>query len=289
MPPLIQEYLAHGWPLVPIAHGQKGPRHEGWNKRENVIVDPQEAGRITGNVGLAHAYCLPTPTASLDIDDLDSARDWLGGRGVALDGLLDAADAVQIASGKPGRAKLLYHLPADAGCMATAQIKNSKTGSMVLEFRCASANGLTVQDVLPPSIHPDTGKPYTWGGKGDWRALPLMPPELLAVWPRQPALLPRTSVATTPSTPRARANLVVMLTKISADCSYDRYRDVVWAILGTGWPEAEDIAHMWCMSAPHRFEEPSFTAVVNSFDPNRTNRPTVGTIIYLAREGGADV
>ena len=35
----------------------------------------------------------------------------------------------------------------------------------VLEFRCGTADGLTVQDVLPPSMHPDTGMPYRWGGK----------------------------------------------------------------------------------------------------------------------------
>jgi putative DNA primase/helicase len=275
--------------LVAIPAGRKGPIQTGWNRAENAITSSAQAATLTGNIGLAHAYCSPTPTAALDVDDIDGARAWLGGRGVDLDGLLDADDAVQIVSGKPGRAKLVYHLPLAAGCMATVQIVDAETGSMVLEFRCASANGLTVQDVLPPSIHPDTGKPYTWGGKGDWRALPLMPPELLAVWPTQHAVPPRTYVATTPSTPRARATLVAVLTNISADCSYDRYRDVVWAILGTGWPEAEDIARDWCMSAPHRFEEPSFTAVVNSFDPNRTNRPTLGTIIYLARKGGADV
>lgn len=52
----------------------------------------------------------------------------------------------------------------------------------VLEFRCGTREGLTVQDTLPPSIHPDTGRPYRWGGKGDWRAIPEIPAALLAVW-----------------------------------------------------------------------------------------------------------
>ncbi len=67
----------------------------------------------------------------------------------------------------------------------TKQIVDPETGGMVLEFRCASANGLTVQDVLPPSIHPDTGKPYHWAGKGDWRDIPEIPDQLLAVWQAQ--------------------------------------------------------------------------------------------------------
>src|SRR5690606_33096151 len=40
--------------------------------------------------------------------------------------------------------------------------------------------GGRVQDVLPPSIHPDTQEPYRW--EGDWRALPEIPPALLTVW-----------------------------------------------------------------------------------------------------------
>jgi hypothetical protein len=39
-----------------------------------------------------------------------------------------------------------------------------------------------VQDVLPPSIHPETGKPYQWAGKGNWRAIPTIPSALLTVW-----------------------------------------------------------------------------------------------------------
>lgn len=53
---------------------------------------------------------------------------------------------------------------------------------MILEFRCATANNLTVQDVLPPSIHPETGNPYQWAGKGNWRAIPTIPAALLNVW-----------------------------------------------------------------------------------------------------------
>lgn len=280
------DYARHGFALVPTPHGKKGPSSRGWNRRDRAIIDAEQAGRLTGNVGLAHAYCSPTPTAALDIDDIDGARAWLGERDVDLDQLLAAGDAVQIKSGKPGRAKLLCRLP--QGPLPSIAVKD-EDGRVLLEFRCASRGGLTVQDLLPPSIHPETGRPYRWGGKGDWRALPVIPPELLAVWPRQPALPPRGYIPTRPSTPRARANLVAMLTKISADCGYDRYRDVVWAILGTGWPEAEDIARGWCMSAPHRFDGQSFTTVVNSFDPDRSERPTLGTITYLAREAGADV
>jgi hypothetical protein len=42
-----------------------------------------------------------------------------------------------------------------------------------------TSEGLSVQDVLPPSIHPDTGKPYEW--RGDYNNLVELP-ELIKTW-----------------------------------------------------------------------------------------------------------
>jgi putative DNA primase/helicase len=178
------DYAAHGLALVPIPTGQKGPSSKGWNERENVITDPQKASSLKGNIGLAHVYSEPR-TMALDIDDLPKARVWLGERGVDLDALLEADDGVQISSGRKGRAKLLYRLPPEAAPIRIKQITDPKTGDMWLEFRCASANGRTMQDVLPPSIHPETGKPYEWAGKGNWRSIPEIPDQLLQVWQSQ--------------------------------------------------------------------------------------------------------
>ena len=75
-----------------------------------------------------------------------------------------------------------------------------------------------------------------------------------------------------------------MLNYITADCSYERYRDIVWAILSLGWSDGEKIAEQWCQTAPECFEEGSFWTVVNSYDETRT--PTIGTIHYHAKLGG---
>lgn len=194
---IIAEYAANGMALVAILRGQKGPISKGWNDPENTITDISAAAAVTGNVGLAHAYCKPAPTMALDIDDIAHATEWLSARGVDLSALLDADDAVQIKSGRIGRAKLLYRQPADVGALRTVQIKGAD-GEMILEFRCASATGKTVQDILPPSIHPDTGQPYTWGGKGDWRQLPETPSELLSAWQAELAATPAPSSSTVP-------------------------------------------------------------------------------------------
>ena len=89
-----------------------------------------------------------------------------------------------------------------------------------------------------------------------------------------------------PDTPRHRAQLESMLASICADCDYATYRNVVWAILGTGWADAEDIARRWCLTAPHRYDEASFGSVCRSFNPRLEKRPTLGTVTHLARLGG---
>ena len=179
---LLANYVEHGYALVPIPKGEKGPKGKGWNERENTITDPKRATAIYGNVGLAHVYCSPYVTAALDIDDLALASTYLANRGIDLQALLDAPDAVQITSGRQNRAKILYRLPIESKPMETRQISDPITKDMVLELRCASANGKTVQDLLPPSIHPDTGFEYQWAGKGNWREIPFIPDKLLQIW-----------------------------------------------------------------------------------------------------------
>lgn len=173
----IAAYLAAGLALVPIPRGGKGPRVAGWNRRENAIRTPEEAeARLAGdcNLGLLHAYSDP-PTCAVDIDHYDAAVAWLAERGIDLDALLGAPDAVRILSPRAGSEKLLYRLQQP---MQSIMIKGPDGGT-ALEFRCASADGLTMQDVLPPSIHP-LGQPYQLAG--DIAKMSLTPEALLDVW-----------------------------------------------------------------------------------------------------------
>ena len=259
---LAEQYVEHGLHLVPIPLGLKGPRATDWNLPDKVVTDPKVAALLTGNIGIAHALCRPFPTVALDIDDLDKGTVWLGNRGVSLPALLNAPDAVQITSGRPGRAKILYRLQKGQAPIQTLQIKDPATHEMILEFRCATANGLSVQDVLPPSIHPDTGRPYEWAGKGSWRNIPSMPELLILIWRAEiakrslgrPARAEGHVVSTAvEDTPRQRAMVLRMLEHVSADCSYDIYRNIVWAILSLGWRDGEELARRWCASASHRF------------------------------------
>jgi len=176
---LCEQYLDAGLALVPLRANDKAPEGNGWNQRNNCITDVSGLSRIQHGVGLAHAYC-SEPTCCLDVDDVSAAQPWLKERGVDLDQLLTASDAVQINSGRVGRAKLLYKLPSSTPPQPTKLVKGAQ--NTVLEFRCASEEGKTVQDVLPPSIHPLTGHRYTWGGNGTFTNLPVIPDTLLRIW-----------------------------------------------------------------------------------------------------------
>lgn len=89
-----------------------------------------------------------------------------------------------------------------------------------------------------------------------------------------------------PETPRAVATLKDLLNYIDADCDYETYRNVVWAICSTGWKCAEQLALDWSLTAEHRFEQSTFEALINSYDPDHPEVVGYGTLVFLARQGG---
>lgn len=174
--PDFSDYVKFGWAICGIDSGSKSPRYADWNT--NPL--PADACEELPGAGLLHAL---SGTCALDIDNLETARAWLAERGVDVDALLGADDAVKISSGRPNRAKLLYRL--------SKPLRTIKPDGQGLELRCATVGGQSVQDVLPGTIHPDTKKPYTWefGIIGDWKALPAIPSRLLAAWRAESAAL----------------------------------------------------------------------------------------------------
>jgi hypothetical protein len=213
----FRDYVDAGWRICSIDKGRKAPVYAGWN------VKPIAADAADGldGAGLLHAL---SGTMALDIDDMALARPWLAERGVDIDALLEATDAVRIDSGRPGRAKLLYR-------MKTPRRSLRPAGSG-LELRCATADGKSVQDVLPPSIHPDTKKPYMWRYAdelvGDWRTLPPIPAGIAAIWRD---LLHTTPVPATTAEPSVELEkLRKLIVKRDPDCSYEEWIKVGMAL-----------------------------------------------------------
>lgn len=166
-----RDYIEAGLSLVQWKKARsKGPRTKGWNEEANAIDDPAKLNGAAG-IGLAHLW---SRTCSLDVDDFTKAEKYFADKDMDLKAILE--DAVRISSGRKNRAKAIFNIPAVIDPLDLITINDQANG---FELRCCSKNGLTVQDVLPPTVHPN-GKKYEW--KGDWKKLTDIPTALICHW-----------------------------------------------------------------------------------------------------------
>lgn len=283
-PASVDAYIRHGWSLVPIPPGSKGPRTVGWNQREAALRSQTDLPAGHG-IGLAHAY---SGTMALDIDDWDTAAPMLALCGVDLQALYDAADAVIVDSGRPGHGKLLYAMPFGLALASKRVQLEQKT---VYELRCATADGLTVQDVLPPTIHPDTQQPYRWAGRGHWTRLPTIPMALLDMWHS----LIRQDEAPAPSAAPISASweeIRSALEAIPADCSREDWITCGMAIhhaasTDGALDEGFRVWNDWSATSQEKY--PGERAVVSQWRSFRSDKSTavrLGSLFHLARENG---
>lgn len=283
-PASIDAYIRHGWKLVPIPFGTKGPSTAGWNRVENCIHQPGLVPHGHG-IGLAHAY---SGTMALDIDAWDDAAAALILHGVDLNALYAAPDAVIIDSGRAGHGKLLYAMPFG---LALSSKKISTDGTTIYELRCGTANGLTVQDVLPPSIHPETQQPYRWAGNGNWTRLPTIPQPLLDYWM---ALLEhdKRKVLDASGTSVSWQEVSSALEFISPEVSREEWIHVGMALKHAANQTGEhdvglSIWNEWSKGSAQKY--PGERAIItqwNSFRSDKNSLVTLGTLFHMARKAG---
>lgn len=226
---MIQDYIDQGWRLVLIAPSSKSPSSPEWNKLENTIKTLDQIPDTHG-IGLAHAY---SGTMSLDIDDWKEADKLLKEHNINLQDLYNAPDSVAINSGKDNRGKLLFAMPFGITLPSKKITYRDDTNSnqVAYELRCATQSGLTVQDVLPPSIHPETGLPYKWDGNGSYKSLPTVPQSILDLWQ---SLLHETTIKTTTESNASWDDINEALKHISPDSSRDEWVQVGMALHDAG-------------------------------------------------------
>lgn len=178
LPAAAEYYANNGFAIVPLKPKTKGAYESGWAKPD-YYCSPllwNESDHANDNIGVV---LQPSKICVLDIDNVEEFRIAIKGIGLTPnDDELPfwESDTAGIKSGKPNRAKLLFLSPADVPLQYhKLQWFNVDGGRhTVFELRCGY-----VQDVFPPSIHPDTGKPYQWVGSGIIRP---MPADLLLLW-----------------------------------------------------------------------------------------------------------
>jgi hypothetical protein len=278
-PASVDAYIRHGWSLVPIPAGTKGPRTPAWNLKENALRSQTDLPAGFG-IGLAHAY---SGTMALDIDNWNATVK----HGIDLAALYAAPDAVIVDSSRPGHGKLLYAMP-----FALPSKKIIVDGVTAFELRCATASGLTVQDVLPPSIHPDTGQPYRWAGSGHWTRLPLIPESILLLWQSMLNDDKARSIPTDGPIGASWSEIKSAVDAIPPTCTRDEWISVGMALhyAGTQTDQLNESFHVWdqwSQGAPDKYPGAhSMVVQWSSFRPDKATAVKLGTLYWLAKENG---
>lgn len=172
-------YASFGLKTTPNKPRSKEAYSKGWAHKKKGTPSDYFRTHQKDNIGVVLEH---SRLASLDIDDMEASRSILRQEGIDLDAFLQAPDRVQC-EGRPDRGKLFYRLPKGIEAPKTCKKNHPPTSpdekpKTIIELRCKGA-----QDLLPPSIHPDTQRPYFWI-KGPENGFPDLPPELLSLWHR---------------------------------------------------------------------------------------------------------
>ena len=186
----------HGWALTPILQGSKRPAPVAWQKRASTALEDWNQvfnPKLHSGPGLVHAA---SNTGALDIDHVESARLIFAEYGWDYDALF--ADYPRTVT-KPGRDKIFFRLPEGFEPSSGGEVGSKwalrwpdPSGECHPDGRpklitVFELRGGENQDVLPPSVHPDTGDPYRWAdGQAPWdyTQIPILPADhpLLLIW-----------------------------------------------------------------------------------------------------------
>jgi hypothetical protein len=203
-----------GLHLVPIEPGRKFPRSKNWGNKtlsDPDLADAFYSSRPDWNMGVSLG---PSRMCSLDIDCMRSFTLICDSFGIDLQALIADTPTIQ---GRSEGARLMFRVPdgvdlpyckiswraeadptgethkalmqeareleQDGQTERAAEVKEAaRKYAMYTVFELRSAtDGSQRQDVLPPSMHPDTGQPYRWltQPREDW---PTPPAWLLQIW-----------------------------------------------------------------------------------------------------------
>lgn len=144
-------YASIGWRVIPLAPRGKKPWIDDWGNKattDEATIRKWWSHRPQSNVGIltGHGLCV------LDVDDKPEKHNGLLGSDFLREWELEHGEISETVCAQSGTGGQHYYF--DVGDKYIAGCESEK---IFIDIRC---DGNLI--VAPPSIHPDTGKPYVW-------------------------------------------------------------------------------------------------------------------------------
>lgn len=161
------------WHLVPIPPGTKGPTSKGWNDPSVVTAAAHWDQNPVDNMGV---LLKPSGIVVIDIDNVEETKIIFESFGFNYETLLKGAPRIQ---GRLGHDKAIFLAP-EGITLGSKKLPWENKDDPAVTHTVFELRGGMVQDVLPPSIHPDTKQPYVWIIEP--ASIPSLPKEILSIW-----------------------------------------------------------------------------------------------------------
>lgn len=263
------------WRYCRVRAGEKRPYPANWQNNPLLLfeVDSDNIGLILGPKGMG--------VCAIDFDGI-TAIDWFENTiGCIL------PETPTWTSGKNGRCQMAFNVPEEYwDVLQTVKVQTlaptapGAGDGEGFEFRWAGG-----QSVLPPSIHPGTGKPYQWLVDAT-NEVATIPNDLLFAWLEQIAnkIIPEED-----NTPEVKlddldqfdineAESVLKILKGNKPLlSYDEWRTVCWGLAHHIGRDAAGVLIKMHYPEQKRGEYKSLFRTWN-----KTKSPTLGSVMFLA-------
>jgi hypothetical protein len=259
------------WRYCRVIAGGKKPYPEEWQKT------PLELWQVdSANIGLLLG---PASNGICAIDfDGPTAFAWAEAQGINLQ---DLPITPTWSSGKPGRCQMAFRVPKELwDILYTKKVVTKKPSSIGagdgegFEFRWTGG-----QSVLPPSVHPDTGRPYEWLIDAMEKVADI-PDSILIAWAnniapkREPSTVPEVRVEDLNEKKVAQVNEILEIVKSKNPVlAYDDWCKISWGVAKELGREAGEII----MREYYPEQEPGeYRNIYRTYDVSRS--PSMGTV-----------
>lgn len=274
---MIDPILSHQehWRYCNVRAGEKKPYPNGWQNNPLTLdqVESTNIGLLLGPAG--RGVC------AIDFDG-PTAWDWIQSQGIR-----QFPVTPTWTSGKPDRCQMAFIVyPSLWGDLFTKKISTKAPSAPGVrdgegfEFRWAGG-----QSVIPPSIHPGTGRPYEWIHDATVPTAPL-PDDLYWLWRRQIEKIEPKAEDTEPEVRlddlgqfeiNEAESLLKILKSQRNTLDYDTWRQVCWGIAHHVGRDAANV--LMKMYYPEQ-KSGEYKMVFKGW--NKSRSPTLGSVMYLA-------